>query len=182
MSSIANAQWRPVTRAETATDDAMSVRVWSDMADSHNNAKHHALVNPLRDDICFPPWTSRDNTITQHVIAIFAPVYVPDGYNRIRWHINHRRIAGTSTIVWRMKTHQGLYIGDQITYEPTKLIGSSHNNSITTNQNTWEPEWNTMQIEPTEQDSTVWIMITAQNGDTPTRGEFCGLKIIPYQG
>lgn len=175
----AHPQYRPVSTLETTANAGLSVRLFRDMQDSVNNAKIHVLRHPIRKQICFPAWKSFDNTVAEHVIAMFLPVGVPDGYVSALWVLGHARIAGTGTTTWRLYHQAGIYRGNRLTltsawidvaYKKASIVTSTDDHDVT-------PNTDLTLYQVAGRDAT--LILTAQNSDAGTRSEITTIDITP---
>jgi hypothetical protein len=180
MASHSERQYRPVSTNETSTDDALSVRIYNDMADGINNAHYHACCHKLRSSVCFPHWSSWDNYTAQHVIAVFSPIYVPDGYSDFLFTIGHYRSAGSGSIIWRLKSSMKPYTGTIEEFDGSYLSTDAWSTTVTTTEDSHEIEHGFLN-QPTTLagGEDVFFVLTAQNSNGTTRGAITTLDIKP---
>ena len=171
LDAYANTQYRPVTTTETGQDDPLSVRCYADIASAINNYK--LLVGaPRRGQICFPYWESEDATTDEHVVAVWGPLYVPDGYSVLRFDINHRRSTGPANVSWTVYAGWVPYTGERKPFSSTVFTGPFDSKTITTSDGGWK--WSTITnlvLDQSAVSQLVYFTVVAQNGDAFTRGE-----------
>jgi len=173
LDAYANTQYRPVSTTETGTDQPLSVRSYADYASAINNYK--LLVGaPRRGQVCFPRWETQDKTTDAHVVQVFAPLYVPDGYSKIRFNACTRRSAGTASVVWTVYASQVLYRGDQIPFAAATFVGDFDSKTLTTSSDGWK--WNDVTVSGVSlprgiTPQLVYVTLTAANGDETSRAE-----------
>ncbi len=177
LDAYANTQYRPVTTVETGQNDPLSVRCYADMASALNNYK--MLVGaPRRGQVCFPHWESEDATTSEHVIAVWGPMYVPDGYSVLRVDACTRRSAGTASVTWTVYAGSVPYSGERKPFNQLALTGPSDSKTITTSSNGWK--WGTITNLFLSQEAVgqfSYITVVAENGDASTRGEICSFSV-----
>jgi hypothetical protein len=172
LDAYANTQYRPVTTVETGQNDPLSVRCYADMASALNNYK--LLVGaPRRGQICFPHWETEDNTTDAHAVALWGPLYIPDGYSVIAVDACTRRSAGTSTVAWYIYASAVPYYGERSPFNAvTPFVGDYDVGAITTNSDGWK--WNRNEeivIYPGSSSQLIYVTLVAVNGDASTRSE-----------
>tara|TARA_R100001530_G_scaffold52462_1_gene38772 strand:- start:874 stop:1440 length:567 start_codon:yes stop_codon:yes gene_type:complete len=173
LDAYANTQYRPVSTVETGEDQPLSVRAYADYASAINNYK--MLVGaPRRGQICFPHWESEDNTTAQHVVQVFGPLYVPDGYSVIRYDACTRRSAGTADVIWTVYASQTPYFGNRTPFSAATFLGNFDTQGFTTNNDSWK--WNDatssdMVIYSDQGSQFIYITLLATNGDASSRSE-----------
>ena len=180
MASHSDRQYSPVSTRETSAGDALSVRVYPDMADAINNGHFHACCHKLRSSICFPNWTTWDAYTGEHVIAVFGPAYMPDGYSDILWTLGHKRTAGAGSAQWRLKSSSTRYTGPIEVFDSAKLSTDAWSNTITTTSDEHIVEHSFINI-PTKNSGgdNVFFILTAQNSVSGTRAAITTIDIKP---
>lgn len=127
-----NEQYRPIGRAETDTNDALSLRV-QDLMRSINNAK----ANAMAPDIICGAWPLADDsglvgqvrftTQTEDLKLVFAPVRIPNGYDTIVAQCCGKMSAGsTGNCVVKLYIGPSIYRGAKtnITTADVQTMGS----------------------------------------------------------
>jgi len=99
-------QMRQVTSDETATNDAISVRL-RDLCTSVNNAK--VIMGP-RFAIALSPKLTSPASTTETVMLRFPPWFVSTGYNRIKFAMSGYLTASGST-TWKLYAMWRYYKG-----------------------------------------------------------------------
>ena len=181
MASHSDRQYQPVSTRETNTDDALSVRAYSDMGDAVNNAHFHACCHKVRASICFPSWKSWDAYAVEHVIAVFAPVSIPDGFSDLLWTLGHRRTAGASTVTWRLYSSGSRYKWTIGSMNSAYLSSDAWTNSITSTADAHEVEHSELNLPASliAGGGDLHMVLTATNSDAGTRGEITTLDVKP---
>lgn len=94
MAIVYTQQYQPISNAETCANAALSIRFVRDLDNNLNNMKRYALNSKVRCDM----WTAESAYCTTQspaglselVTEMYCPVDIPDGYNKLRWHISAR--------------------------------------------------------------------------------------------
>jgi hypothetical protein len=181
MASHSDRQYQPVSNTETGTDDALSVRVYTEMADALNNAHFHSSCHKVRSAVCFPAWSSWDAYTSEHVIAVFSPVSIPDGFSDLLWTIGHQRTSGAGSIVWSLKSSAKRYTGTIEVFNGAYLSTDAWTNSITSTADAHEVEHSTLNLPASliAGGGDVHMVLTAQNSNGSTRGHITSLDVKP---
>jgi len=181
MASHSDRQYQPVSTRETNTDDALSVRAYSDMADAVNNAHFHACCHKVRSSICFPSWKSWDSYTVEHVVAVFGPVSIPDGFSDLLWTLGHRRTAGAGTVYWRLYSSASRYYGTIETMDSTYLSTDALLDFIVSTADDHEVEHSNPNLPASliAGGGDLHMVLTATNSDASTRGEITTLDVKP---
>jgi len=173
LDAYANTQYRPVTTVETGQNDPLSVRCYADMASALNNYK--LLVGaPRRGQICFPHWETEDNTIDAHVVAVWGPLYVPDGYSVLTFDACTRLSgAATASVAWTVYASAVPYYGDRRPFNGvTPFLGDYDLDTITTSSTGWKWSRNdSIILPPNSAMKFIYVTLVAVNGDVSTRSE-----------
>ncbi len=177
LDAYANTQYRPVTTVETGQNDPLSVRCYADMASALNNYK--MLVGaPRRGQICFPYWESADNTTAAHVVAVWGPLYVPDGYSVLSFDACTRRSAGTAGVAWTVYASEVPFYGDRAAFTATAFVGNFDSETITTSSNGWKWAHNDgIVLYSGLAGQMVYVTVVAANGDASSRSEMSYLGV-----
>lgn len=168
MTAYTDRQHFPVGTTETSSNDALSVRIYSDMADSCNQSKFRCN-GKIRAQICWPHWVSRDNSIVEHVIAVMGPIWVPDGYSIVKWVIGHYRYSGAGTTEWALYVTTKLYAGDASTFNPLILPTETEHGTIDTLRDDHAIIGGAIDITIQSVTGYVYLILTAKNSNTATR-------------
>jgi hypothetical protein len=175
-------QYRPISTDETGADDGYSPRILRDHADNIGNAVVYALAHPVLAIPCFPLWYSHDNTTDERVVAMLAPVHVPQPYTKFAWTVCHEMTAeddGDSTVTWRLYTSEWRYYGDG-TMDVTKLSANYDVDSIVSTELTADETPAPGTVDVQRSGGMCHFVLTAQNSDTPsTRGCIKSITIWP---
>lgn len=186
MAAHATTQYRPVSTAETSGDDALSVRVYNDLADAENNAKFYSHCHKLRSQIFFPPWKTLLGSTDEHVMLLGAPVEIPDGYNYLLWTLGHQRIAGSDSITWKLYCTSKMYAPDSSYSTPFTVFNSAYlssdawTNSIATTSDSHTVEHSYLKLINTTGGTTnLFLILTAESGGSGTQGIITTLDVKP---
>jgi hypothetical protein len=170
-------QVRPLTTDETGTDDALSVRI-NELVWSLNNYKAHVGC-PVPIPATVVPGTnfqSDDAFSTERLIHVFAPVKIPDGYNRIYWQIGAYMNAAGNTI-WRMYSVSQAYLGPA-TFDTTMLPAGYGVSSITVSSTTEVMPAGVKDLNLQRSAAgEAWLLLTAQNSSAAA-GVYCYLTAL----
>jgi len=173
LDAYANTQYRPVSTVETGEDHPLSVRAYADYASAINNYK--LLVGaPRRAQICFPHWESEDSETADHVVQVFGPLFVPDGYSVIRYDACTRRSAGGLNITWSVYVTQVPYLGPRKAFDSTVFVGRWDSSTFTTSSNSWK--WNNATTSDIDifadiGQQFVYVTLVATNSDAFSRSK-----------
>lgn len=125
-------QYRPISVHETAANDPLSVRAVNDLADGVNNYLVYCSrvgINVLCANDDGPYWASWNSTSAQNVVKVFAPIWVPDGYQKYHWTVSSK-LTGAGSCVWRLYAIPGGRIYNHDAYDV--VVADSSYGGLTT--------------------------------------------------
>jgi hypothetical protein len=177
MAGESNYQYRPTP--VIGTGDPVTVGDLLTMARNVNNTKAFGVVHKMRSQPFWPWVYSADSHTDELVTLVMAPVFIPEGFETIRWTLGHKRTGGGSTVAWKLYCTDHLYIGPQNAIDTDKLGPDYTSDTLTTNQDNWFPEHGLLDIVRDEATGLSFLLLTSQNGDGSTRGAINALDATP---
>ena len=184
MSANLTRQYRPISNSETGTNDGLSVRFASDMADNLNNYAMYLGSHKVIGQLCVPEWQSHDSTAAERVVWMSAPRRVPDGFTHLMMVAHHYRTEGTEDVTWTLYCSGLPYIG-AVGFATSGLIGEYYSATITTSSGdlarTATGASDSLRVARGP-GGWSYLTLTATNGDASTRGALTSLDAWPSLG
>lgn len=123
-------QYRPVTTQETAAYASLSVGAMRETCAAVNNTKGYVTNHKTHMLSFFPLFYPTIDGTNNGVQMVFAPRYVPDGYDKAVWWLGHQAVGGgTYDYTWTLRCTSRLYNGPDI-YDSGFMAGNASSSSI----------------------------------------------------
>ena len=145
------------------------------------NAKAFAL-NHKRWSYCWPAGAKLSTAAGtgEKVIMVFAPRYLPEGYNLLRVTVGHERFAGTGTTTWRLYATKFVYHG-ATTIQSSFLAADYDAEDIAETSSDTHAISYTEALKAVREGNTgdCYLVLTANNSDGTTRSRLTTLDVTP---
>lgn len=174
MAAVYGTQYNPVSTLETVSQGPCSLRWARDAADAINSAKAHQLNTVLRSQFFLPTRVASGETSQGiYCLEILAPVFVPDGYDKISWTVTAKCTSGDNCNA-QLYSMSSLWT-KSTTFDKTLVSGFVGESNIAVTS----PEWNTYPVCQTldvsrDNQGLTWLVLTGQASGA-TYAEFAGL-------
>jgi len=169
-------QYNPPGAEETTALDGLDVRAPIDLGRALNNMHDHVHAHKPVQSIALALADSPAVGVTdEYVVALLGLHRIPDGHDHLRYWSSTKRIAGASTVVWKIIVGGGgLYRSDEI-YDST-LIDDERIASWSTSSDSKVVATGTINVS-VHQNRWVWMYITATNADAATQARMLSLDL-----
>jgi len=181
MTALYTQQHRVLTTRETSAKDPLSVRFCIDAERNLNNYKGHVGAHKIISEWGVPAdkWISADSVTTETVVHVFAPRYIPDGYQRLWWTLCGVRTTGAGSTVFRLYSSPVQYKGPAA-FDDSYLFQGWSVDDLTIDSATHQaPTSDDLEIMRNASDDT-WLILTAANSNNTTRARVCNLDVTPF--
>ena len=210
MAADRDSQYRPISTQETGQGNPYTARFSRDLANGVNNYKAHfghKLISyiwpsdaPIHSRVggSSPPYDFSGLYVTEQVISILAPRYVPDGYTRMVVQAIDERLAGSGTTTWRIRAIHRLWGSLPSRWGLAAVLSSRSWSSAVleafgVSYTVEYGEWTTSSDSPAAAYTTfdctvrdrlgrVFFLITAENSDADTYSRLWSLDVTPTVG
>ncbi len=207
MSDKNDYQYRAITKLETAQGNPLSLRYIRDMERNINNYRAKVGCHKLISDmwpIDSPMTSFTDESgvfgnvgpTDELVRMIFAPRYVPDGYNYMLVQSNHIRTDGGGTTTWRLHATGSLYVGSSASFSGSgytyaapntvsnalfdeDLFKLTQTHEWVTNSGSNVIEIGVFDCSVRDNNNKVWFILTSQNSTDSTFSSLWNLDVTP---
>lgn len=178
MAAVTTQQYRPVSNCETDAGDGLSIASLHEMAAAINNLKYNVIRHKARSQVWFPHRAGPDSgTITETLVVLFAPIWLPDGYNYIEWWLGHYLVGGTSTR-WTLYLASNLYNGPDGPFDTTYLAQPYNTAQMSSTSTSHVVTKGTNIAIVRDKAELTWPLMTALNS-TSSSGKISTLDLYP---
>lgn len=101
-------QYNPISRAETGTDDALSVRSVWDSQDNINNFLAHVCNYKLVSELGNPIFETEE-TDAEYLYLYMGKFFVPANFSQLRWWMTGSTTLGAGYTNFKIIAARGLY-------------------------------------------------------------------------
>lgn len=142
------------------------MRAINDLADGVNNYFKRVAPLKLAGQPTYPQWSSHGDSVDERIICVFAPRFIPDGYDKIGFALSYKNTSGADPLGhWNLYSSEGLVKAPDMAMDTAYLSTNFDSISIDSDSaaGTWKHGISRGLEVKRDESGYCWMILTAQN-------------------